>query len=345
MTCGVRLPAALLALLLAGCDGCDGAEPGEASGAAAGAGPSASPAVDPLEARRAEPVTETSLRAWLAALPPYRAIGTEAHARTRALLLEWLRALGLDARERPFTWGGFPLGGLANVEVVLPGRAPDARWLALSAHFDSVIQSPGADDNGSGVAALLELARRLSGGGFGLELRLLFFDAEENGLIGSGAWVAARDEADLRRCAGLINLETLGFTDRRPGTQVMPAGTEVIFRPGDKGDFLLCLGNLASKGLADSVGEALELQASDAFRVEVFGWLPGAGWVLPDTRRSDHAHFWDRGLPAVLLTDTANMRSPHYHTSADRIETLDLPFLAAATRGVETAARRLLSGE
>ena len=155
----------------------------------------------------------------------------------------------------------------------------------------------------------------------------------------------ARDEADLRRCDGLINLETMGYTDRRPGTQVMPAGTEIIFRPGDTGDFLLCLGNFDSRALAETVGEALEIQQDGHFRVETFGLLPGAGWVLPDTRRSDHAHFWDRGLPAVLLTDTANLRSPHYHAASDRLETLDLPFLAAATRGVEEAARRLLDAD
>jgi hypothetical protein len=339
--------AALLALLLAGCGGCDGeaprpADPGVTPPAGAG---EAAGAPDALGALRAAPVTEDSLRAWLAAVPPHRAIGTEAHARTRAWLLESLRSFGLDPRERPFEWAGFPRGGLANVEVVLPGRTPDAPWLALSAHYDSVLQSPGADDNGSGVAALLELARRLSAGGFRRELRLLFFDAEEPGLIGSGAWLMQREDADLRRCAGLINLETMGYTDRRPGTQVMPAGSEIIFQPGDRGDFLLCLGNFESRALAEAVGEALELQAGESFRVETFGLLPGAGWVLPDTRRSDHAHFWDRGLPAVLLTDTANLRSRHYHTGSDRLETLDLPFLAAATRGVETAARRLLDAD
>ncbi|MBM3985324.1 MAG: M28 family peptidase [Planctomycetes bacterium] len=343
MSRGLRPPAALLALLLTGCGGCDAQAPTEAP-AVAPAGSGASPAGDShgLPGLRAAPVSEDRLRAWLMALPPHRAIGTEAHARTRAWLLEALRSFGLQPVVRPFEWAGFPQGGLANVEVVLPGRSPDAPWLALSAHYDSVLQSPGADDNGSGVAVLLELARRLSAGGFGRELRLLFFDAEEPGLIGSGAWLLQRDEADLRRCAGLINLETMGFTDRRPGTQIMPAGTEVIFRPGDRGDFLLCLGNFASRALAEAVGDALALQAGESFRVETFGLLPGAGWVLPDTRRSDHAHFWDRGLPAVLLTDTANLRSPHYHTSSDRLETLDLPFLAAATRGVETAARRLL---
>jgi hypothetical protein len=335
----------LLALLLGGCGGCDSGAPAAADAGTPTPGVDAVPdgGTDGLAALRAAPVTEDSLRAWLTALPPYRAIGTESHARTRAWLLESLRSFGLQAHERPFEWAGFPRGGLANIEVVLPGRTPDTSWLALSAHYDSVLQTPGADDNGSGVAALLELARRLSAGGFRLELRLLFFDAEEPGLIGSGAWLMQRDEADLRRCAGLINLETMGFTDRRPGTQVMPAGTEVIFRPGDRGDFLLCLGNFESRALAEAVGDALALQAGESFRVETFGLLPGAGWVLPDTRRSDHAHFWDRGLPAVLLTDTANLRSRHYHAASDRLETLDLPFLAAATRGVETAARRLLA--
>ncbi len=329
---GALVGAALLGAVLPGCFGCDAAQAPEATApAASGAAPPA-------------PITEDSLRELLAELPPYRAIGTAEHAAARDWIVGRLRGLGLQPRLQPFEWAGCPGGVLANIEIVVPGAAADAPLVLLSAHYDSVRATPGADDNGSGTVALLELARRLGAGGFPHELRLLWFDAEEPGLLGSGAWLAALPEADALRLVGLVNLETMGYTDRRPGSQRLPPGVELVFDPGDRGDFLLCLGNLGSAPLAAVVGDALQAETTPAFRVETFSWLPGNGLVLPDSRRSDHAHFWDRGLQAVLLTDTAFLRSPHYHAPSDTPGTLDLPFLASAVRGVERAARTLLGG-
>jgi aminopeptidase YwaD len=300
-------------------------------------------AADPLTPRRAAPITEDSLRALLEQLPPDRPIGSPGHAATRAWLLSTLRSLGLQPRLLPFPWAGAPQADLANIEVRVPGARPDAPLVLFSAHYDSVAGTPGADDNGSGTVVLLELARRLSAGGYPHELGLLFFDAEEPGLLGSGAYAQSLPEADARRLLGLVNLETMGYTDRSPASQLLPAGAELVFDPGDRGDFLLCLGNFPrSAPLCKVVGDALALEASPLFRAEVFAWLPANGLELPDTRRSDHAQFWDRGYAAVLLTDTANLRSRHYHSATDAIETLDLPFLAAGARGVERAARVLL---
>ena len=298
---------------------------------------------DPLTPRRTAPITEDSLRALLEALPPDRPIGSPAHAATREWLLAALRADGLQPRTQPFDWAGFPQGELANIEASVPGERADAPLVLFSAHYDSVRGTPGADDNGSGVAVLLELVRRLSGGGYPHELRVVFFDAEEPGLIGSGAYVQALPEADAHRLIGLVNLETMGYTDRRPGSQTLPDGAELVFHPGDRGDFLLCLGNFPrSAPLCKVVGDALSLEKSPVFRPEIFGWLPGNGIELPDTRRSDHSQFWDRGYAAVLITDTANMRSPHYHSATDTLATLDLPFLESGARGLERAARVLL---
>ena len=297
---------------------------------------------DPLTPRREAPITEDSLRALLRELPPDRPIGSAAHAQTREWLLATLRADGLQPRALPFDWAGFPAGDLANVEASVPGAGADAPLVLFSAHYDSVAGTPGADDNGSGVVVLLELARRLSGGGYPHELRLIFFDAEEPGLVGSGAYAQALSEADAHRLIGLVNLETMGYTDRKPGSQHMPPGTSLIFDPGDRGDFLLCLGTLTSGALAKVVSDGLDKEQSPSFRAEVFSYIEFGGLEFPDTRRSDHANFWDRGFAALLITDTANLRSPHYHTPTDTLETLDLPFLAAGARGLERGARVLL---
>jgi len=332
------LPAGAALLLIGcvpGCGGCSPAAPAEGMSPVVEAGATAADA-------RSAPVTEDSLRALLAELPPYRSIGTAEHAATRDWIVARLRGLGYAPRLQPFEWAGRPGAELANIELVVPGEAADTPLVLLSAHYDSVRATPGADDNGSGTVALLELARRLGGGGFPRELRLLWFDAEEPGLLGSGAWLEALPAADARRVVGLINLETLGYTDRRPGSQRLPEGVDLVFDPGDRGDFLLCLGNLASAALAKVVDDALSAEESPVFRVETFAFLPGTGLVLPDSRRSDHSQFWDRGLSAVLLTDTAFLRSPHYHAPSDTLETLDLAFLASAVHGVERAARVLL---
>jgi hypothetical protein len=291
------------------------------------------------------PVTAEGLRALFERLPPDRRIGSEGHSATRAMLLDELQALSWETRLHPVRWAGAAEADLANVEARKLAEEAGAPILIVCAHYDSVAGTPGADDNGSGTLALLELARRLAPRTLPIELRLLWFDAEEPGLVGSGFYLKAMEVTESRRLMGAINLETMGYTDRRAGSQRLPPGAAVLFDPGDRGDFLLVVGTLASAQLALVVGESLRAEQGPTFRVEVFSALPGAGWLFPDTRRSDHAQFWDAGHPAVMLTDTANLRSPHYHRSTDRVETLDLPFLAAAVRGVERAVLRLAGVE
>jgi hypothetical protein len=320
---GVRAVFAALVLLSSGTGGC---------------GQPRRPARDGLQTAIAPaPVDAASLLAVIESLPPGRAIGTEAHAATRRLIETRLAELGWTVERRPFSWAGAPDAELVNLELRVPGNSSTAPLLVICAHYDSVARTPGADDNGSGTAALLELARRLAGRRFPHELRLVWFDAEEPGLIGSGAWVAALSQADRERLIGAINLETLGYTDRAAGSQHFPAGVRALFDPGDRGDFLLVVGNVASWSLASAVERGMAGEQGAHFRAVMFSALPGAGWLVPDSRRSDHARFWDAGLRAVMLTDTANLRSPHYHRSSDTVDTLDLPFLAAAVRGVERA--------
>ena len=284
-----------------------------------------------------------SLSRLYARLPADRSLLAPGHAAARTFLLDALAGYGLKPRVLPVEWDGAPAADLANVEVRLGREAEDAPLLIVSAHYDTVEGTAGADDNGSGIVVLLELARRLAGRPMPNEVRLVWFDAEEPGLVGSGRYVEALSAGERQRLIGAINLETMGYTDRRPGTQSLPPGAKTLFDPGDRGDFLLVVGNLQSALLGRAVFEGLQPEHGPRFRSELFALLPGAGWLFPDSRRSDHARFWDVELPAVMLTDTANLRSPHYHTPGDTVQTLDLPFLAAAARGLERAVLHLAS--
>ena len=292
------------------------------------------------------PITSDSVLEHVRSLPLWRSPSGEGYAETPAFLAGRLEAWGYEVQFHSFEWHDFVGGAhLTNVEVRIPGNRADAPLILVGAHWDTVPPSPGADDNGSGVAALLEVARRLSGRSLGAEVRLIWFDGEESGLAGSREYANSMSSEERARCVGMIDLESVGYTNRMDGAQRMPPGSDLLLDVGDVGDFLLILGNLESQSLADTVSLALASARSTVLRVEVFSSLPGQGWIMPDSRRSDHASFWDIGVPAVMLTDTANFRNPNYHRASDTVETLDGAFLAAVARGVERAIVLLASAD
>lgn len=297
--------------------------------------------VEPRSPARAPrpPIDAASVLAQVRDLPAPRGPGSEGHVAAREHLLQRLTLAGAQVQVQPFTWAGLPDVELANLEAVLGGPTdqPGGPVLLVCAHYDTVAWSPGADDDGSGVAVVLEVARRLAGRDLPTEVRALLVDGEERGLVGSRHYVQSLSEDERSRLVGVINLESVGYADRRPGQQTMPAFTEALLDPGDVGDFVLVLANQASAELAAPVLAALASSARGDLRVVGYDRLAGEGWLVPDSRRSDHASFWDAGIPAVMLTDTAPFRNPHYHRPSDRVETLDGPFLAAVARGVERA--------
>jgi Zn-dependent M28 family amino/carboxypeptidase len=211
----------------------------------------------------------------------------------------------------------------------------------IGAHYDSVPDSPGADDNGSAVAALLELARfaghaARSGGPCHARLQLAAYDLEEYGLVGS--FVHSRD---LQRAntllRGMISLEMLAYTDQRPGSQRLPPHLAHLYP--DVANFIGIVGNEASRGLLQVVTAAMKSVAGLPVQ---FLAVPGDGTILYETRLSDHASFWDAGFPGLMITDTSFFRNPHYHQASDTPETLDYQFLAKVTAGVCEAALHLL---
>ena len=205
--------------------------------------------------------------------------------------------------------------------------------LILAAHYDTVEGSPGADDNASALVVLLDVARRLTQTALTRPVQFIAFCLEEEDLLGSRAYVNHL-AATGQSIHGAIVLECVGYASEQEDSQKIPPGIPVAVP--SVGNFLALIGNQASAQLATALTQAM------APIVPVVPLIvPGNGEQLPDTRRSDHTAFWERDFPAVMVTDTANFRNPHYHRSTDTVETLNLNFLRAVADAVTTAVLAL----
>jgi aminopeptidase YwaD len=212
-----------------------------------------------------------------------------------------------------------------------PMSAPDAP-LIVGAHYDTVVGSPGADDNASGLAVMLEVVERVASIPLARQVRFIAFCLEEYDLLGSLAYAAAL-RAGNQPIYGAIILECVGYT---ADVQLAP-NVPVAVPP--TGDFLAVVGNSASARLVTDI-ESCGHEAAAALTLIPLV-VPGQGELLPDTRRSDHAAFWQYGYPAVMLTDTANFRNPHYHRATDLLETLNFSFMDQVATLVTAAVVRL----
>lgn len=214
-----------------------------------------------------------------------------------------------------------------NLVLRLPGWLDSAAPVVIGAHYDTVPGSPGADDNASGVAVLLELARAFAQHPLKRPVHLIGFDLEEYGLLGSDHY-AEKLKQQYQEIRLMLSLEMLGYATTEPNSQHYPAGLKYLYP--HRGNFLALVGNLPT--LLDLLRLSRRMR-STGLPCE---WLPvvNRGIMVPDVRRSDHAPFWDRDYPAVLVTDTANLRNPHYHTAEDTLENLNLDFLTQVCRGL-----------
>jgi Zn-dependent M28 family amino/carboxypeptidase len=222
-----------------------------------------------------------------------------------------------------------------NLILNLPSR--DGRNfppIAIGAHYDAVPGSPGADDNATGVVVLLELARIFAAQPVKFPLRLIAFDLEEYGLIGSYTY-AQKLKQEKQPLRLMLSLEMLGYRDRSINSQRYPVGLQYFYPT--TGDFIALIGNLSAlfdlinlRRIIKKMGTACEYLP-----------VPFQGKSIKATRLSDHSPFWDAGYSAVMVTDTAFMRNPHYHQSTDTIESLDLDFLTGVCLSLITAISQL----
>ena len=224
-----------------------------------------------------------------------------------------------------------------NIIAEMPDAPTDAPLFILGAHYDTVLGSPGADDNASGVAALLEIARTVGAGPGTCSLRLQFvaFTLEDEGMAGSAHYARRL----CKQCAplhGMVSLEMVGFKSDAPNSQQLPSGYEHLYP--HVGNFIGVVGNETSRTLLETFVTAMK--TVDGLPIESLV-VPANGEVLPPTRLSDHSPFWDRGYPALMITDTSWFRNPHYHQPSDTIQTLDLDFMARVAEGVARAVINL----
>jgi len=224
-----------------------------------------------------------------------------------------------------------------NLSVEIAGKSTASGIVVIGAHYDSVVGCPGANDNASGTAAVLALARRFATSAPVRTLRFTAFTNEEPPHFQTdhmGSRVSARNCRDRgENVVAMLSLETIGFFRDEKGSQKYPPPFS-LFYPSEA-NFIAFVGNIASREL---VRECLTI-----FRQEVKfpsegaalpGFVTGVGW-------SDHWSFWEAGYRAIMVTDTALFRYPYYHSSEDTVEKLDYSRMARVVTGLERVTRAL----
>lgn len=253
-------------------------------------------------------------------------------------------AAGLTTQEQTFTFGAYTG---RNVLGSFTGTAAPSKSVIVDAHYDSVSNAPGADDNGSGTVGMMEVARLLSRYPTKKTLRFIGFDLEEAGLIGSIRYVSTGIPAG-ESIEGVFNFEMIGYYSDKVNSQQLPTGFEILFPTAYnqvannqfRGDFITNVGNTASKSLISLFANSAA-QYVPTLKV-VSTEVPGNGQIAADLRRSDHAPFWDGGKPALMLTDGANFRNMCYHTPCDTAEDrLNFTFMSQVVKATLASAAQL----
>ncbi len=228
-----------------------------------------------------------------------------------------------------------------NLVIERRGQRQPTAIVVLGAHYDSIPGTPGADDNASAVAVLIEVARLLRGLPSQRTVRFVAFTCEEpphfyTETMGSQVYAQrCRDRSE--NIVGMLCLEMMGYYSDEPSSQSCPSAVPRLIRwyfP-KRGNFLAAVGNLRSIALSWRFQRGFKRRS----RLPLFSiCLPEK---INEIRLSDNSSFWDRGYPALMLTDTAFLRNPHYHESSDRADTLDYERMAMATLGVAGGLARV----
>jgi Zn-dependent M28 family amino/carboxypeptidase len=217
--------------------------------------------------------------------------------------------------------------------VIAGDQAPEGYYI-LGAHFDTVAGTPGADDNASGVAVLLEVARLAREKNQPRPWTFIGFTTEEppaffTPYMGSRVY-AKRARKNREKILGMLCLEMVGYYRQEKGSQELPFPLGLMGYP-TTGNFLGLISDRRSKPFMERLEKAIK---AGCHLPTVTLAVPLGGYILPEVRLSDHANFWDEGFPAVMLTDTAYLRNPHYHGPGDVMRNLDLEAMTEVVLGL-----------
>ena len=234
-----------------------------------------------------------------------------------------LESFGYHVGKEPFTADGKTCW---NLVAEIPG-ATHTDIVIVGAHYDTAPDAPGANDNGSGVAATLALARAYAGKKLSRTIRFVFFANEEPPYFLQGSRVyAAGCRARNENIRAMYSIETIGWYSDSVGSQAYPFPFNLLYP--STGNFIAFVGNMDSRSLVtEAISAFRETTAFPSEGASAPGWITGIGW-------SDHAAFWEQGYQAIMITDTAPFRYPYYHTPLDTPDRLDYGRMARIVRGL-----------
>ena len=251
--------------------------------------------------------------------------------RTEEYILSEFRSYGYDVNEQPYEVGG---STYRNIFSIREGTSEPDRIIVIGAHYDTVSSTPGADDNASGVAALLELARLFAAEQTAGALHFVAFPLEEPPFfrtrhMGSHVYAKSLNERDID-VVGMICLESIGYFSDEPGSQLFPLPFFRFIYP-TTGNFITFVSNFQSKDFLNRTKDAFE-QGTDlpVETIATFSIVPGVDF-------SDHRSFWKFGYDAFMVTDSAFYRNPNYHEAGDLPDTLDYKRMTDVVVGLKYA--------
>lgn len=273
---------------------------------------------------------ETHVKALVSTPGPRHYANAQALASASDYILESFRELGIEA-----SFQTFEVHGRTYRNVVAHVGKRDGDRVVFGAHYDVAGEGPGADDNASGVAGLIELGRMLKGARLDRRVDLVAYCLEEPPFFGSSQMGSAVHAASLKREKArvrlMMSLEMIGFFSDEPGSQRFPFEAMSRLYP-DEGDFIAVAGDLGSIGVVNRVKRLMS--RNDGIEVESIA----APRSVPGIDLSDHRSYWEEGFPAVMLTDTAFYRNPNYHGPTDTIDTLDFRRMAEVVNSMREVA-------
>ena len=241
-------------------------------------------------------------------------------------------------RESLSQWGEvetheFKFNGKTHQNLILNLNSlenADIPPILIGAHYDAVPGTPGADDNATGVAVLLEMAEVFANNPLKYPVRLVAFDLEEYGLLGSTAYAQYLKE-NGQKLRLMLSLEMLGYCNNAKGSQTYRDLIKRFY--SDRANFIALVGNLSALKDMYRIRRTMKQHGTP---IEVLP-DPSAGKLIPITGFSDHRPFWSQKYRAIMVTDTAMLRNPNYHKASDTIESLDLDFLSLTCQSLIAA--------